>query len=189
MSPGVDREFLADRAAAVGRPSRPGGPPPAGEPAELRPETAATDTVILHLWQAVQVVINLAVSTCVQLGLASPPTYADAFRRLANAQAIPQDWPSGSRGPWASATLSSMRTGGSTCSASTQPPPADPQAFLAASAIMPTGPSQRRERRFADRRHRLAFSPGLATWSDRGTDLAIPLAAHMPKPYFYILIM
>lgn len=91
MSPGVDRELLADRAAAVGRPSRPGGPPPAGEPAELRPETAATDTVILHLWQAVQVVINLAVSTCVRLGVGSPPTYADAFRRLADAQIIQRD--------------------------------------------------------------------------------------------------
>lgn len=91
MSPGVDRELLADRAAAVGRPSRPGGPPPAGEPAELRPETAATDTVILHLWQAVQVVIDLAVSTCVRLGVGSPPTYADAFRRLADAQIIQRD--------------------------------------------------------------------------------------------------
>lgn len=35
--------------------------------------------------------IDLAVSTCVRLGLASPPTYADAFRRLAEVQVIPQD--------------------------------------------------------------------------------------------------
>lgn len=61
------------------------------DPAELRPDTAATDTVILHLWQAVQVVIDLAVSTCVRLGVGSPPTYADAFRRLADAQIIQRD--------------------------------------------------------------------------------------------------
>ena len=30
-------------------------------------------------------VIDLAVSTCVRLGLGSPPTYGDAFRRLAAA--------------------------------------------------------------------------------------------------------
>lgn len=45
----------------------------------------------MHLWQAVQVVIDLAVSTCVRLGVGSPPTYADAFRRLADAQVIPWD--------------------------------------------------------------------------------------------------
>lgn len=46
---------------------------------------------MLHLWQAVQVVIDLAVSTCVRLGLGSPPTYADAFRQLADAGVVPDD--------------------------------------------------------------------------------------------------
>jgi uncharacterized protein YutE (UPF0331/DUF86 family) len=53
------------------------------DPTELRPLSSATDSVVLHLWQAVQVVIDLAVSSCVRLGLGSPPTYGDAFRALA----------------------------------------------------------------------------------------------------------
>ncbi len=80
---GVDRELLAERAAAVGRHlDRVSAHLPA-DPDELTPLSSATDTVVLHLWQAVQVVIDLAVSSCVRLGLGSPPTYGDAFRRLA----------------------------------------------------------------------------------------------------------
>ncbi|MGH3939058.1 MAG: type VII toxin-antitoxin system HepT family RNase toxin [Pseudonocardiaceae bacterium] len=58
-------------------------------PRTLQPLSTQTDAVVLHLWQAVQVVIDLAVSSCVRLGLGSPPTYADAFRMLAGAQVIP----------------------------------------------------------------------------------------------------
>lgn len=80
---GVDRELLGERAAAVLRHlDRVAAHLPA-DPAGLAPIGSATDTVVLHLWQAVQVVIDLAVSTCVRRGLGSPPTYADAFRRLA----------------------------------------------------------------------------------------------------------
>jgi len=88
MSAVVDRELLAERAAAVGRHLDRVARHLPEDPAELRPDTAATDTVILHLWQAVQVVIDLAVSTCVRLGVGSPPTYADAFRRLADLRAF-----------------------------------------------------------------------------------------------------
>lgn len=91
MSPAVDREVLAERAAALGRHLDRVARHLPSEPADLQPLTPATDTVILHLWQAVQVVIGLAVSACVHLGLASPPTYADAFRRLAEAGVIPED--------------------------------------------------------------------------------------------------
>jgi len=91
MSAVVDRELLAERAAVVGRHLDRVARHLPEDPAELRPDTAATDTVILHLWQAVQVVIDLAVSTCVRLGVGSPPTYADAFRRLADAQIIQRD--------------------------------------------------------------------------------------------------
>ena len=91
MSATVDRELLAERAAAVSRHLDRVARHLPEDPAELRPDTAATDTVILHLWQAVQVVIDLAVSTCVRLGVGSPPTYADAFRRLADAQVLPRD--------------------------------------------------------------------------------------------------
>ena len=81
----TDLELLAERSAAVLRHlDRVAAHLPA-EPADLVPLTSTTDTVVLHLWQAVQVVIDLAVSTCVRLGLGSPPTYADAFRQLADA--------------------------------------------------------------------------------------------------------
>ncbi len=91
MSPVIDRELLAERSAAVGRHLDRVARHLPRDAAELLPETAAADTVILHLWQAVQVVIDLAVSTCVRLGLGSPPTYADAFRCLADAQVIPRE--------------------------------------------------------------------------------------------------
>lgn len=79
---GLDALVLAERTAAVqGHLRRVRARLPA-DPAELQPMSDATDAVVLHLWQAVQIVIDLAVSTCVQLGLGSPPTYGEAFRRL-----------------------------------------------------------------------------------------------------------
>ena len=50
--------------------------------AELEPATDASDAVILHLWQATQIIIDVAVATCVQMNLAYPVNYADAFRVL-----------------------------------------------------------------------------------------------------------
>lgn len=88
---GVDRELLAERAAAVVRHlDRVTDHLPA-DPDALVPLSSATDTVVLHLWQAVQVVIDLAVSSSVRLGLGSPPTYGDAFRRLADAGVLAPD--------------------------------------------------------------------------------------------------
>jgi uncharacterized protein YutE (UPF0331/DUF86 family) len=58
------------------------------EVSELRPATDASDAVILHLWQAVQVVIDLAVSACLFRDLGAPASYAEAFRRLAGAGII-----------------------------------------------------------------------------------------------------
>lgn len=52
---------------------------------DFAPSTDASDAVILHLWQAVQIVIDLAVSACLHLKLGAPSTYANAFRRLADA--------------------------------------------------------------------------------------------------------
>ncbi len=60
--------------------------PPAAE--LLRLATDESDAVVLHLWQAVQVVIDLALSACLRLNLGTPTTYADAFRRLAAAGVI-----------------------------------------------------------------------------------------------------
>lgn len=57
----------------------------------FRPSTDASDAVILHLWQATQIVIDLAVSACIHLKLGAPGTYADAFRRLAAAGHLDED--------------------------------------------------------------------------------------------------
>ena len=53
-------------------------------PADLRPATDASDAVLLHLWQATQIVIDLAMSACLRFSLGTPASYADAFRRLEN---------------------------------------------------------------------------------------------------------
>lgn len=55
------------------------------DPADFAPASDASDAVILHLWQAVQIVIDLATAACLHLNLGTPATYADAFRRLAEA--------------------------------------------------------------------------------------------------------
>ena len=53
--------------------------------------------------EAVQVTIDLAVSTCVRLGLGSPPTYAAAFRLHADADITRPTWPSDWPAPRATA--------------------------------------------------------------------------------------
>ncbi len=55
------------------------------DPAQLTAASAASDAVILHLWQAVQIVLDLATAACVRLGTGSPPTYGEAFRLLERA--------------------------------------------------------------------------------------------------------
>ena len=55
------------------------------DPADLRPSSDASDAVVLHLWQAVQITIDLATAACLHLRLGAPATYANAFRRLAEA--------------------------------------------------------------------------------------------------------
>ena len=47
--------------------------------------------MVLHLWQAVQITIDLALSWCVRAGLGAPPTYGDAFRRLAAEGLLDED--------------------------------------------------------------------------------------------------
>jgi uncharacterized protein YutE (UPF0331/DUF86 family) len=90
MSP-FDRAVLAERAAAIERhlarvrarlPER---------ASDLTAATDASDAVILHLWQATQIVIDLAVSACVAQGLGAPQSYADAFMRLGKAGVIADD--------------------------------------------------------------------------------------------------
>lgn len=52
------------------------------DPTTFEASTDAADAVILHLWQATQAVIDLAVAVCVQLDFGTPQTYAGAFRLL-----------------------------------------------------------------------------------------------------------
>ena len=84
----LDRDVLAERTMVVRRHLARVAErlPRAAE--ELRPATDASDAVVLHLWQAVQVVIDLALTACLRLNLGTPTTYADAFRRLAAAGVI-----------------------------------------------------------------------------------------------------
>jgi uncharacterized protein YutE (UPF0331/DUF86 family) len=80
--------LLAEKAAAIERHlDRVAAKLPADASA-LRPMTDESDAVILHLWQAVQTVIDVAVSSCVRRGLGSPASYGDAFHKLAGAGVI-----------------------------------------------------------------------------------------------------
>lgn len=80
--------LLAEKAAAIERHlDRVAARLPA-DPGALTPMSDASDAVILHLWQAVQVVIDLAVSACVRRGVGSPASYGEAFDKLADAGLI-----------------------------------------------------------------------------------------------------
>lgn len=87
----LDSAILAEKTAIIERHLRRVQERLPGEAAGLVPMSDASDAVILHLWQAVQIAIDMAVTACVQLGLGSPPTYADAFRKLADAGHLPQE--------------------------------------------------------------------------------------------------
>lgn len=77
--------ILAEKAAAIERHLARVEERLPPKPADLLPSTDASDAVILHLWQAVQLTIDTALSACIQLGLGTPSTYGEAFRFLASA--------------------------------------------------------------------------------------------------------
>ena len=52
---------------------------------DFQPNTDASDAVILHLWQATQIVLDIALGACAQFHLGAPAGYADAFVRLSAA--------------------------------------------------------------------------------------------------------
>lgn len=83
-----DRAVLAERAMTVERHLRRVAERLPVDPSELQPLTDASDAVILHLWQATQIVIDLAMAACLSLKLGTPASYADAFRRLRQAHLI-----------------------------------------------------------------------------------------------------
>lgn len=84
----IDRELLAERAMIVDRHLQRVAARLPELAADLRPATDPSDAVILHLWQATQIVIDLAMAACLALKLGTPSSYADAFRRLQSAGAI-----------------------------------------------------------------------------------------------------
>lgn len=81
----LDPVLLAEKAAALERHLERVSQRLPESPSELEPMSDASDAVILHLWQAVQLAIDLAVWACIQLKLGAPASYADAFLRLADA--------------------------------------------------------------------------------------------------------
>ncbi len=81
----LDRDLLAEKTAAIERHlERVASRLPAGA-SELRPATDASDAVILHLWQAVQIVIDLALAASIKANLGTPASYGEAFRKLQEA--------------------------------------------------------------------------------------------------------
>jgi uncharacterized protein YutE (UPF0331/DUF86 family) len=87
----TSRALLAEKAAIIERHlARVASKLPLN-PNELSPQSDASDAVILHLWQAVQLAIDLAASACVRQGLGTPVNYGDAFKKLAQAGVIPGD--------------------------------------------------------------------------------------------------
>ena len=83
----LDRAVLAERTMTVQRHlARVAERLPASA-TDLAPATDA-DAVVLHLWQATQIVIDVAMSACLALRLGTPGSYADAFRRLEQAAII-----------------------------------------------------------------------------------------------------
>lgn len=84
----LDPFVLAERVAAVERHLARVAQklPPSG--AEFLPNSDASDAVILHLWQATQIVLDVALGACARLKLGTPQGYADAFVRLHKAGLI-----------------------------------------------------------------------------------------------------
>ena len=87
----LDRPVLAERAATVERHLTRVGARLPRNPAELVAASDASDAVILHLWQAVQIVIDLGLSACLHFNLGTPESYGDAFHRLADAGFLETD--------------------------------------------------------------------------------------------------
>ena len=59
--------------------------------AAFEPMTAASDAVVLHLWQAIQLAIDLALHECSRRRLDTPPDYGSAFRALGGAGVLDRE--------------------------------------------------------------------------------------------------
>jgi uncharacterized protein YutE (UPF0331/DUF86 family) len=83
-----DRDVLAERSMAVDRHLRRVADRLPTTPGELQPSTDASDAVVLHLWQATQMVIDLAMAACLSMKLGTPSSYANAFQLLQKSELI-----------------------------------------------------------------------------------------------------
>ena len=90
MSP-IDAPLLAEKAAAIERHLSRVAEKLPPSPEQLLPMSDAADAVILHLWQATQIAIDLALAACVQLKLGTPGSYAEAFQKLEQTGHLPAD--------------------------------------------------------------------------------------------------
>ncbi len=81
----IDKEILAERTAAVERHLERVKKCLPDTEEVFTPLSEASDTVILHLWQAIQLIIDMATSACVHFKLSAPVSYADAFLKLGEA--------------------------------------------------------------------------------------------------------
>lgn len=81
----LDRDLLAERLLVVERHLQRVAARLPENAADLLPSSDASDAVVLHLWQATQIVIDLATAACVKWSLGTPATYAEAFSRLEDA--------------------------------------------------------------------------------------------------------
>ncbi|MCX6550216.1 MAG: DUF86 domain-containing protein [Acidobacteria bacterium] len=78
----LDLDILAEKTQAVQRHLRRVADRLPADASALLPLSDASDAVILHLWQATQIVIDLALGACIHFNLGTPSGYGDAFRRL-----------------------------------------------------------------------------------------------------------
>jgi hypothetical protein len=124
----------------------------------------------LHLWQAVQIVIDLAVSLCVRLHLGAPGSYSDAFGRLAKAGHLDAELASrlgraagfGNLVGHAYEPLDMQKV-----YAAARSGPADLRAFSRAPAISPAAPFRKVD---AASQRRLAVSPATFKPALRASD-------------------
>lgn len=87
----LDRDLFAEKAAVIERHLARVAERLPLDAEEFRPMTDASDAVILHLWQAVQAIIDLATSACIHFHLNAPQNYGEAFERLSSAGYLDPD--------------------------------------------------------------------------------------------------
>lgn len=87
----VDLATFAEKAAAVERHLERVHTYLPASADELQPSSIQLDVVLLHLWKAAQITLDLAMSVAVRLHLGTPRSYAESFRTLTSAGVLKQE--------------------------------------------------------------------------------------------------